>query len=120
MSQSKPVYTVGSESVQEHFAQTQYKAMLYVDWGKPRRGKPRGPELVIETAYGGSKEAAAVDLAHRALQQGFRPGGLPKEIAAAVLVAAEELIERAEDFLSQRHKIRDEALAVLQSMKANP
>lgn len=117
MSQAKPVYTVGYESVQEPFAQTQYKAVLYADWGRPRRGQPRGPELVIETSYGGSKEAAAVDLAHRALQQGFRPNALPKELAAAVLVASEELIERAEQFLADRFKIRDEALAVLTALK---
>jgi len=109
------IYTVGYESVQEPFAPMRYKATLYADYGRGR-----GPEPVIETAYCGDKDRAAVDLANRALQQGFRPSGLPKEIAAAVLVAVEELIERAEDFLSQRHKIRDEALAVLQSMKVNP
>jgi hypothetical protein len=120
VSETKPVYTVGYESVQEPFAATQYKATLYADWGKPRRGKPRGPEPVIETAYGGTKEAAALDLAHRALQQGMRPSAFPKELAGAVLVASEELIERAEEFLAGRFKIRDEALAVLIAHKSAP
>jgi hypothetical protein len=110
VSQTKPVYTVGYESVQEPFAATQYKATLYADWGKPPRGKPRGPEPVIETAYGGTKEAAALDLAHRALQQGMRPKDLPKELAGAVLEAALELCVRAEEFLVERNKLHTEAV----------
>lgn len=113
------IYTVGYESVQEPFAPMRYKATLYADYG-------RGPEPIIETAYGGDKEHAAVDLANRALQQGFRPSGLPKELGAAVVEAATVLCESAEDFLHQRYKIRDEALAVFlafddpKTMKVNP
>lgn len=109
------IYTVGYESVQEPFAPTKYKATLYADYGRGR-----GPEPVIETAYGGDKEHAAVDLAHRALQQGFRPGGLPKEIAGAVLEAAAELYERAEEFLIERHKLKAEAVAVLLAFQDAP
>lgn len=109
------IYTVGYESVQEPFAPTKYKATLYADYGRGR-----GPEPVIETAYCGDKDRAAVDLANRALQQGFRPSGLPKELGAAVVEAATVLCESAEDFLHQRYKIRDEALAVFQSAKVAP
>lgn len=115
------IYTVGYESVQEPFAPTKYKATLYADYGRGR-----GPEPVIETAYCGDKDRAAVDLANRALQQGFRPSGLPKELGAAVVEAALALCESAEDFLHQRYKIRDEALAVFlafddpKTMKVNP
>ena len=116
MSETKPVYTVGYESVQEPFAATQYKATLYADWGKPRRGKPRGPEPIIETAYGGTKEAAALDLAHRALQQGMRPSAFPKELSKAVLEATGELFERAEEFLLERHKLRQEAIDTFLAM----
>lgn len=122
MSKANPKYSVGYHSVHEVFSEPQYKAVLYVDYGR-RRGEGRGPEPLIETAYGGSKEQAAVALAHAALHQGFRPNALPKELAGAVLEAAAELYERAEEFLIERHKLKQEAADALLAMpepKPNP
>lgn len=107
-------YSIGYGSLTEPFEPKQFTAILYGHYAESR-----DPVVLVTSKPYTSKEHAVLSLADALLRAGYQPKDLPAELSAAVLVAAEEAVERAQDHLAQQVQIRDEALTALRIAKGS-